>query len=127
MIRSPTMFRRPLCRRARSAWHCQQVWQLWIPETPKSIMNSRLLIRSPRRSAAETIPGWRCRTTKAPAEAGASFGLMKRALARGELSDQRDAAKLNLVFVAKVRGIDANTLESARRSHGKFSSLAFLH
>jgi len=57
-----------------------------------------------RRSAAETIPGWRCRTTKAPAEAGASFGLMKRALARGELSDQRDAAKLNLVLWPKCAG-----------------------
>ena len=65
--------------------------------------------------------------TKAPAEAGAPFGAYGSHA--GERGAQRPArcSKVKFSFVAKVRGIDANTLESARRSHGKFSSLAFLH
>jgi hypothetical protein len=35
--------------------------------------------------------------------------------------------KVKFGFVTKMRGTGANTLESARRSYGKFSSLAFLH
>jgi hypothetical protein len=65
--------------------------------------------------------------TKGPSLSQGQFGLMKRALARGEAQRPARCSKVKFSFVAKVRGIGANTLESARRSHGKFSSLAFLH
>ena len=40
---------------------------------------------------------------------------------------QRDYKRGQRCFVAKVCETSANNLESVRRSHGKFSSLAFLH